>query len=136
MRPIDDFSASVPSNFNNSLDRVIPTSGTVVLAEFGLAVPRSGSNVLLEGTVGIRSFLGLPNILVNVLRDGGIIGSVQVSTLAVNEIRLATFQIVDENAPVGYHAYTITAELLNPLLTQARVTGPLTFTGTTIGPVS
>ncbi len=95
MRPIDDFSASVPSNFNNSLDRVIPTSGTVVLAEFGLAVPRSSSNVLLEGTVGIRSFLGLPNILVNVLRDGGIIGSVQVSTLAVNEIRLATFQIVD-----------------------------------------
>ncbi|MDT2046463.1 hypothetical protein [Priestia flexa] len=136
MRPIDDFSASVPSNFNNSLDRAIPTSGTIVLAEFGLAVPRPGSTVLLDCTIGIRSFLGLPNILVSVLRDGGIIGSAQISTLAVNEIRLAAFQIVDSNAPVGYHAYTITAELLNPLLTQARVTGPLTFTGTTIGPVS
>ena len=136
MRPIDDFSASVPSNFNNSLDRAIPTSGTIVLAEFGLAVPRPGSTGLLDCTIGIRSFLGLPNILVSVLRDGGIIGSAQISTLAVNEIRLAAFQIVDSNAPVGYHAYTITAELLNPLLTQARVTGPLTFTGTTIGPVS
>ncbi|MFS3930703.1 hypothetical protein ACL9SP_18765 [Priestia flexa] len=136
MRPIDDFNASVPSNFNNSLDRAIPTSGTIVLAEFGLAVPRPGSTVLLDCTIGVRSFLGLPNILVSVLRDGGIIGSAQISTLAVNEIRLAAFQIVDSNAPVGYHAYTITAELLNPLLTQARVTGPLTFTGTTIGPVS
>ncbi|MEE6131981.1 hypothetical protein CHN50_04380 [Priestia aryabhattai] len=136
MRPIDDFNASVPSNFNNSLDRAIPTIGTIVLAEFGLAVPRPGSTVLLDCTIGIRSFLGLPNILVSVLRDGGIIGSAQISTLAVNEIRLAAFQIVDSNAPVGYHAYTITAELLNPLLTQARVTGPLTFTGTTIGPVS
>jgi len=136
LRPIDDFNASVPSNFNNSLDRAIPTIGTIVLAEFGLAVPRPGSTVLLDCTIGIRSFLGLPNILVSVLRDGGIIGSAQISTLAVNEIRLAAFQIVDSNAPVGYHAYTITAELLNPLLTQARVTGPLTFTGTTIGPVS
>lgn len=136
MRPIDDFNASVPSNFNNSLDRAIPTIGTIVLTEFGLAVPRPGSTVLLDCTIGIRSFLGLPNILVSVLRDGGIIGSAQISTLAVNEIRLAAFQIVDSNAPVGYHAYTITAELLNPLLTQARVTGPLTFTGTTIGPVS
>ncbi len=134
MKVVSDFNSSVPSNFSDSLNISIPSSSTVILGEFKLSVNKEGSNVMLKGTAGIQSFLGLPNVIINVLRNGGIIGSVQVSTLAVNELRLATFNIIDINAPIGYHTYTLTAQRLNPLLTQANVIGPLTFTGTTISP--
>jgi len=134
LKVVSDFNSSVPSNFSDSLNISIPSSSTVILGEFELSVDKEGSNVVLKGTAGIQSFLGLPNVIINVLRNGNIIGSVDVSTLAVNELRLATFNIIDINAPIGYHTYTLTAQRLNALLTQANVIGPLTFTGTTVSP--
>lgn len=137
MRVIDDFNASVPSNFSQSLNRVIPASpSNITLAAFGLAVTKVNSDVLLHGTVEFQSFLGAPEILIRVFRGTAIIGTVRVETLAINEIRNSTFQIVDENPPIGYHSYRLTAEVLNPLLNDASAVGPITFSGTTFGPVS
>ncbi|MED4155943.1 hypothetical protein [Priestia aryabhattai] len=135
MKVIQDFNASVPSNFSESLSRAIPASpSSITLASFGLAVNTTNSTVLLIGTVGIESFLGLPDVSLKIFRNTALIGTIQVSTLAINEVRNNTFQIVDSNPPVGYHAYTLTAEVVNPLLNQATATGPISFSGTSLAP--
>ena len=133
-KQIVDFNASVPSNFSQSLDRPVPAApSNITLAAFGLAVLDPGTDVLLIGTVEFTAFLGNPEILIRVFRDTGIIGTVRFETLALNEIRDISFQIVDRNAPIGYHSYRITAELTNNLLlNQASATGPITFSGTAI----
>ncbi|WP_144635840.1 hypothetical protein [Priestia megaterium] len=137
MKVIQDFNASVPSNFSESLSRTIPPSpSSITLASFGLAVNVANSTVLLIGTVGIESFLGLPDVSLKVFRNTALIGTIQVNTLAVNEVRNTTFQIVDSNPPVGYHAYTLTAEVVNPLLNQATVTGPISLSGSSLAPGS
>jgi len=136
MKVIQDFNASVPTNFSQSLSRTIPASpSSITLATFGLAVNNTGSNVLLIGTVGLESLAGLPDISLKVFRNTQIIGTIRVNTLAVSEGRNTTFQIVDNNPPVGYHAYNLTAEVVNPLLNQAAATGPITFSGTSLAPV-
>ncbi|MGX6442318.1 hypothetical protein ACWM35_03640 [Neobacillus sp. K501] len=132
-RQIVDFNASVPSNFSQSLNRPIPQApSNITLAAFGLAVLDPGTDVLLIGTVEISSTLGLPQVVIRIFRDTAVIGTVRVNTLAVNEVNNATFQIVDLDAPVGYHSYRITAEVTNALLNQAAATGPITFSGTAI----
>lgn len=135
MTIIQDFNASVPSNFSESLSRAIPASpSSITLANFGLAVNATGSNVLLIGTVGIQSFLGVPDVSLKIFRNTTLIGTIQVNTLAVSEVRNTTFQIVDSNPPIGYYAYTLTAEVVNPLLNQATATGPISFSGTSLAP--
>lgn len=131
-RQIVDFNASVPSNFSQSLNRPIPAApSNITLAAFGLAVPAPGTDVLLIGTVELTSTLGIPELLIRIFRNSAVIGTVRVETLAINEVRNTTFQIVDLDAPVGYHSYRITAEVTNPLPTnQAIATGPITFSGT------
>ncbi|PFB01111.1 hypothetical protein CN383_12195 [Priestia megaterium] len=137
MKVIQDFNASVPSNFSESLSRTIPASpSSITLASFGLAVNTVDSTVLLIGTVGIESFLGLPDVSLKVFRNTALIGTIRVNTLAVNEVRNTTCQIVDSNPPVGYHAYTLTAEIVNPLLNQATVTGPISLSGSSLAPGS
>ncbi|WP_394514561.1 hypothetical protein [Priestia aryabhattai] len=135
MKVIQDFNASVPSNFSDSLSRSIPASpSNITLASFGLAVNNTGSTVSLIGTVGIQSFLGLPDVSFTIFRNTSIIGTVRVNTLALNEVRTVTFQIIDDNPPAGYHAYSLTASVLNPLLNQAAATGPISFSGTSLAP--
>jgi hypothetical protein len=133
-KQIVDFNASVPSNFSQSLDRPIPAApSNITLAEFGLAVSNPGTNVLLIGTSEFASILGNPQIVIRVFRNTAVIGTVRVETLAINEVRNTTFQIVDLNAPVGYHSYKFTAEVTNSLITnQASAVGPITFSGTAI----
>jgi hypothetical protein len=132
-RQIVDFNASVPSNFSQSLNRPIPQApANITLAAFGLAVLDPGTDVLLIGNVEIASLLGIPQIVFRIFRNTAVIGTVRVETLAVNEVRNVTFQIVDLDAPVGYHSYKITAEVTNTLLNQAAATGPITFSGTSI----
>lgn len=129
-----DFNASVPSNFSQSLNRPIPAApSNITVAAFGLAVLDPGTDVLLIGNVEITSLLGLPQILIRVFRDSAVIGTVRFETLAAAEVRNLAFQIVDRNAPVGYHSYRFTAEVTNPfLLNQAAATGTVTFSGTAI----
>lgn len=137
MKVVDDFNASVPSNFSQSLNRVIPASpSNITLAAFGLAVTKINSDVLLDSTVEFQSTLGTPEILMRIFRGTTIIGTARVETLAVNEIRNANFQIIDRNPPIGYHSYRITAEVLNPALNEASAVGPITFSGTNFAPVS
>ncbi|MBM7603168.1 hypothetical protein JOC75_001138 [Metabacillus crassostreae] len=136
MKVIEDFNSSVPSNFSQSLDREIPSSpSSITLAAFGLAVNKTNSDVLLLGEIGIQSLLGVPQVLLTVFRNTGIIGTIQVNTLAVNELRNASFQIIDKNPPLGYHSYRVTAQVLNPLLNQASAVGPISLSGTSISPV-
>lgn len=135
MKVIQDFNASVPSNFSNSLSRPIPASpSNITLASFGLAVNSTGSTVVLIGTVGIESLLGLPDISLKIFRNTALIGTVSVNTLAVSEARTTTFQVIDNNPPTGYHAYNLTAEVINPLLNQATAIGPISFSGTSLAP--
>ncbi len=135
MRVVQDFNASVPTNFSQSINRPIPASpSSITLAAFGLAVNQTNSDVLLIATIEIESTLGNPEILIRVFRNTGIIGTVRIETVAINEIRNATFQIVDDNPPVGYHSYRVTAEVLNFGLNQASAVGPITFSGTSYGP--
>lgn len=135
MKVIQDFNASVPSNFSQSLNRIIPASpSNITLAAFGLAVNETDSDVLLIGTIEFESTAGTPEILVRIFRNTGIIGTVRVETLAINETRNSTFQIVDDNPPIGYHSYRVTAEVTNPALNQASAVGPISFSGTSYAP--
>lgn len=135
LKIIQDFNISVPTNFSNSLNRPIPSSpSSITLAAFGLAVNEPNSDVLLISTVGVQSFLGTPEISLNVFRNSQIISTVRVSTLAVNEVRNITFQVLDDNPPTGYHSYRLTAEVINPLLNQAAAIGPISFSGTSFSP--
>jgi len=133
-KQIVDFNASVPSNFSQSLNRPLPAApANITLAAFGLAVLEPGTNVLLIGTAEFTASLGAPQIVIRIFRNTAVIGTVRVETLALNEVRNTTFQIVDLNAPVGYHSYKFTAEVTNSLITnQASAVGPITFSGTSI----
>lgn len=135
LKIIQDFNISVPTNFSGSLNRPIPASpSNITLAAFGLAVNQADSDVLLISTVAIQSFLGIPEVVLSVFRNSQVIATVRVSTLAVNETRNITFQVLDDNPPLGYHSYRLTAEVTNPLLNQASAVGPISFSGTSFAP--
>ena len=135
LKIIQDFNISVPTNFSGSLNRPIPASpSNITLAAFGLAVNQTDSDVLLISTVAIQSSLGIPEVVLSVFRNSAVIATIRVSTLAVNETRNVTFQVLDDNPPLGYHSYRITAEVVNPLLNQASAVGPISFSGTSFAP--
>jgi len=135
LKIIQDFNISVPTNFSGSLNRPIPASpSNITLAAFGLAVNQTDSDVLLISTVAIQSSLGIPEVVLSVFRNSAVIATIRVSTIAVNETRSVTFQVLDDNPPLGYHSYRITAEVVNPLLNQASAVGPISFSGTSFAP--
>ncbi|MDQ0901549.1 MULTISPECIES: hypothetical protein [unclassified Paenibacillus] len=130
-----NFGSSVPGNTTGSLNRPIPAApGGIILAEFGFAldVSQTANRIELIGTVGFTSTAGLPEVLFQITRGTQIIFAAQSSTVAVNENRIATFQMVENNVPVGVVLpYRILARVVNnPALNNASVLGPVTFSGT------
>ncbi len=134
MKFISDFNSNDPNNFSDSGEITIPSDQSIAIAGFELSVSEENSHVFLKGTVGIQSSLELSNIILNILRNGESIGSVQISALMVNERNVESFHFIDVNAPIGTHIYTMTAELINPLLDEVNIISPLAFTGKTIAP--
>jgi hypothetical protein len=103
------------------------------VALFGMSIPTTNTNVVLFGSVGIRSTLGAPEILFKVIRDTQVIGSTLSSPLAAGEFRNVPISFVDQNVPIGFHSYTLTAELTtSSVTTNATIVGPVTFTGLAI----
>ncbi len=134
LKIISDFNLSDPNNFSDNGDIRIPNDQSTIIAGFELSVSQENSNVVLKGTSGIQSFLGLANVILNIFRNNDIIGSVQISTLAVNELNVESFNIIDIGASIGIHTYTLTAELVNPLPEEIVIINAFTFTGKTITP--
>jgi hypothetical protein len=135
-KQIDDFNSSTPTTSTGGVNRPVPaTPSTIIVAEFGLAVYSSATNMVqLEATVGVQSTLGIPNLLFQIIRDTGVVYSIQAATLAVGELINITFTATDRNVPIGYHDYKLTATNLDtlPLLNQGTIVGPITFAGASI----
>jgi hypothetical protein len=130
-----NFGSSVPGNSNGSLNRPIPAAPAAInIAEFGFALDASqtANRIELIGTVGISTIVGLPEVLFQIARGDQIIFAALSSTLAVNENRIVTFQMVETNVPVGVVLqYRILVRIVNgTLLNNATVIGPVTFSGT------
>lgn len=133
---IDDYNVSTPTTSTGGVNRPVPTApATITLAAFGLAVNSSPTNqVELKATVGVQSTVGLPNLLFQIIRDTGVIFSIESATLGVLENDEISFTAADLNVPIGYHSYRLTVTNLDPLplLNQGTVTGPITFSGMSI----
>lgn len=127
-----NYNSSVPTNFNDSINRNVTVS-PIAVAQFGISIPTTNTNVVLLGSVGFRSTLGVPEILFKVLRGSTVIGSTLSSPLAAGEFGNVPISFVDRNVPIGTHAYTLTAELTtNSITTNANIVGPVTLTGLAI----
>ncbi|MCD1161744.1 hypothetical protein [Peribacillus frigoritolerans] len=123
------YGASVPTNFQDSISRNVTTT-PITLAEFGLDIPTTNTDVVLSGTVGLRSALGAPDVLLRVFRDSAVIGSTISSPFALLEFRNIPLSFVDENVTTGFHIYRLTAQLTtSSITTNATVVGPVSIIG-------
>ncbi len=134
MKFVSDFNSSDPNNFSDNGEIAISSGQSTIIAGFELSVSQENSNVVLKGTSGIQSFLGLANVILNIFRNNDSIGSVQISTVAVNELNVESFNFIDIGPSIGIHTYTLTAELVNPLPEEIVIIKTFTFTGKTITP--
>jgi hypothetical protein len=135
MVQITDFNFSIPTTASGGVFRPIPVSPTTIaLANFGLAVTQPSTDVSLTATVGITDVVGNPDVLFRIFRGTQVIFATRVSTVFVTENQTVTFHAVDANVPLGYFGYTVTAEAItaSPLLNNAVVVGPITFSGTSL----
>ncbi|ANX12100.1 hypothetical protein ABE41_008785 [Fictibacillus arsenicus] len=132
MAQIVSYNASVPTNFNDSISRTVPTT-QIILAEFGLTIPTIDTDVVLSGSVGLRSALGAPDVLFRVLRDSSVIASTISSPLAILEFRNIPLSFVDRNVTTVFHVYRLTAQLsTSSITTNATVVGPVSLIGNAI----
>lgn len=135
MAQIYDVGRSMSSSGSETISLPIlsaPSANT--LAEFGLAVTGLGA-VKLDATIGFQTTLGIPNVIFTLLRDGQPVFNAGASGLAVMAIQPVTLSFLDLSVPAGYHAYklTVTNNSANTLLNLASITGPVTFSGISIG---
>lgn len=129
MADVINFGKSIPTNFFNGVARTLSASPTR-LASFGMTIPTTQTDVILEGAVGVTSTAGSPEILFKIFRGTQVIGTALLSTVAVNETRNLVFSIIDENLPTGFFPFRITAEILNDTtINQATVVGPISLSG-------
>jgi len=118
---------------------VAPTA-PVPLADLGIFLSISPpaptvNRVELVATVGIQSTLGIPHVQFRILRDGSeIFNTVQGAENGEEEFVTVTFEAVDFNVPLGFHTYTLDAQVLD-VGTTAQVVGPISFSGLAIGPI-
>ena len=121
---------SVPAQGSGSLNRTI-TGSPLKLAEFGLAIPGGANRVLLNATVGVESSLLAPVLLFTIFRGSQVIfTSREEVLLSLGQEQTITVHAIDMNVPAtSNQAYSITVQLENSLLTGARVTGPVEFSG-------
>lgn len=135
MAQIVDTGRSLTSSGSQTLSLpIVSAPNTLTLAEFGLSVAANGV-VQLEGTVGFQTTLGVPNVIFRILRNGQQIFNIGASGLAVLAIQPVGISFQDRNVPAGYHSYTLTVSnnSLNTLLNLASITGPIEFSGISIG---
>ncbi|OUM84217.1 MAG: hypothetical protein BAA01_16875 [Bacillus thermozeamaize] len=129
---VNAFGRSFPTNFDDGINRPIPQSpDQIKLAEFGFTTTAT-TDVMVVATIGWESVLATPEVLFTVMRDNVGIGTARVSTLALNEQVVTTFQLLDIDLPAGFHFYSLFAEVTNGVLNGATVTGPVSFTGTAL----
>jgi hypothetical protein len=121
------YNSSVPTNFNDSINRTV-TATPILLAEFGLSIPTSNTDVVLSGSIGFRSTLGVPEMLIKVLRGSTVVASTLSSPVALGEFINITLSFVDRSLPAGYYVYRLTAELTtSSITTNASVVGPVSL---------
>ncbi|KIL34693.1 hypothetical protein SD71_18245 [Cohnella kolymensis] len=133
VKTIVDYQISQPLIGTTTGAILIPASPSAVsLAEFGLNVTSAVNDVVIQGLVGITSTLLLPQLAVKVLRDHSlVVFAEQVNVTSVNSVEDVPIIFTDINAPMGFHSYTLTVELLFPSVTTgAFVIGPITLSGT------
>jgi hypothetical protein len=128
-----DSSVSIPAANHQSLARVVPDApAKIVLAEFGLKIGSPMGRAHLEATVGWQATQLTPALVFRITRGGQPIFATHVQAqITVNEVQTTHFHFVDRKISPGIHRYQLTAELSNPLpmLSQAKVTGPILFSG-------
>ncbi|AIQ58127.1 hypothetical protein [Paenibacillus borealis] len=135
MATIIDTGASTATTGSQTLSiPILSPAGNLILAEFGLATVTSGV-VLLSASIGFQTTLGVPSVVFTLYRDGQPIFNMGSSGLAILAIQPITIAYMDRTVPAGYHAYSlgVANNSLNILLNAASVTGPVTFSGTSIG---
>lgn len=112
---------------------MVPDSpARIVLAEFGLKIGSPKGRVQLSATVGWQALLLTPTMVFRITRNGNPIFKTQMQAqVTVNESQTTSFHMMDLHVPPGTHVYSLTVEIANPLptLCQAKVTGPIIFSG-------
>ncbi|MBW4083510.1 hypothetical protein [Paenibacillus sp. S150] len=135
MAQVIDVGASTASTGSQTLSiPILSPAQNLILAEFGLATVLNG-DVLLNATIGFQTTLGVPSVIFTLYRDGQPIFNIGASGLSVLAIQPIAISFMDLNVPAGYHAYTlgVANNSLNILLNTASVTGPVTYSGVSIG---
>ncbi|AIQ48681.1 hypothetical protein R70723_24310 [Paenibacillus sp. FSL R7-0273] len=135
MATIIDVGSSTASTGSQTISIPILAPGAnQILAEFGLSTVTGGS-VLLNASIGFQTTLGVPSVVFTLYRDGQPIYNVGSSGLALLAIQPIALSFLDRSVPPGYHAYSlgIANNSLNILLNAASVTGPVTYSGVSIG---
>lgn len=122
---------------NGQSDRIYSNSFTCGQFDLGRVWPCycNFGVVLLSASIGFQTTLGVPNVVFTLYRDGQPIFNMGSSGLALLAIQPITIAYMDRSVPAGYHAYSlgVANNSLNVLLNAASVTGPVTFSGTSIG---
>lgn len=135
MATIIDLGSSTATTGSQTISiPILAPGGNLILAEFGLSTVASGS-VLLNASIGFQTTLGIPSVVFTLYRDGQPIYNVGASGLSVLAIQPVAISYLDSGVPAGYHAYSlgVANNSLNILLNAASVTGPVTYSGLSIG---
>ncbi|WP_042199678.1 hypothetical protein [Paenibacillus camerounensis] len=113
---------------------ILAPGANLILAEFGLSTVDSGT-VLLNANIGFQTTVGAPSVVFTLYRDGQPIFNVGASGLSLLAIQPIAMSFLDRSVPAGYHAYSlgVANNSLNILLNAASVTGPVTYSGVSIG---
>ncbi|UKS27634.1 hypothetical protein LOZ80_01405 [Paenibacillus sp. HWE-109] len=136
MFQVVDFGRSVPYSFSSSvIQPILSTPSSITLAQFGVQVQPAGQ-VMLNATVGTQTTLGAPQVLFSIIRGNIIVYTITVGSLPQDQFNGVSFSFVDIDAPSGYLSYTLTAEIMNNVISnRANVVGPVVFSGLSLARV-
>ncbi|WP_151736285.1 hypothetical protein [Paenibacillus tengchongensis] len=131
---IDSGSSTATTGTQTVSIPILAPGSNQILAEFGIATV-AGGFVQLSANIGFQTTLGAPSVIFTIYRDGQPVYNVGSSGLAVLAIQPISMSYQDRSVPAGYHAYSlgIANNSLNILLNTASVTGPVTFSGISVG---
>lgn len=130
-----DFKASEPANGQTGFTPVaIPVApiAPVQLADLGISLsfspPAPTTNrVELVATVGVRASAA-SQLRFRILRDGSEIFNTVEGVESFEGFYTVTFETIDFNVPLGFHTYTLDAQIISAT-GNAQVVGPITFSG-------
>jgi hypothetical protein len=124
---------------------IIPIDSTPkLILSFGMVVPTATNFVELITSVGwqvtnvFATPPDLPKLLLQVVRDGIVVGSTEQESISNDEDEplemTTTFQTILTNVPVGFHAFQVFASNPEDLQGDITLTGPVNITGKVIAP--